>query len=131
MTSESTDETCHPLRILIVDDDPALVRILRRHLGRRGMAVDTAGSAEIALDVLKEKDFDAIVLDDGLPGMMGLTAIQHIKALSKARIAFVTGFDSEQIRENALSLGADSYLPKPFDLAEIEREIVRLAGGGR
>lgn len=106
-------------RILVVDDEPASVEILKRYLGAKGHTVAGAGSAEEAVQVLARETFDFVLLDVVLPGKTGLQALAELKRLTKAPIHVMSGQSDDESRKDALVLGADGFFGKPLDLAAI------------
>lgn len=106
-------------RILVVDDERPSVDILNRILSARGHDVTGATSAEDALQVLKGSTFDLVLLDLVLPGMTGLQALSQMKALTKAPIHLMSGQTDDETRNDALTLGASGFLPKPLDLKDL------------
>jgi two-component system KDP operon response regulator KdpE len=104
-------------RVLIVDDEPAILRTVRANLGRRGFDVAVATSGEEAIAQADRQDL--IVLDLGLPDRDGLEVIRAIRAHSKTPIIVLSVRDSEREKVRALDLGADDYLTKPFGVEEL------------
>lgn len=109
--------------VLVVEDDQVNLDVLKRFLSARGFFVTGAGSAEDALQLLAGKAFDAILLDNVLPGMTGLQALGEIVALSKAPVLVMTGHADEELKKDSLLLGARSFLYKPFDFDLLARTI--------
>jgi two-component system KDP operon response regulator KdpE len=104
-------------RVLIVDDEPAILRTVRANLGRRGFDVAVATTGEEAIAQADRQDL--IVLDLGLPDRDGLEVIRAIRAHSKTPIIVLSVRDSEREKVRALDLGADDYLTKPFGVEEL------------
>jgi DNA-binding NtrC family response regulator len=106
--------------VLIVDDEPVLADAVRGYLVRRGYDVDLAGSGEDALARMRQCERDLVVLDYGLPGMDGLEALRRLKQLSPgAEVVMVSAHGTAETAEEAMRLGAFSYLSKPVDLVEL------------
>jgi DNA-binding NtrC family response regulator len=106
--------------VLIVDDEPMLADAVRAYLARRGYDVDLAGSGEDALARMRQSERDLVVLDYGLPGMDGLEALRRLKQLSPgAEVVMVSAQGTAETAEEAMRLGAFSYLSKPVDLVEL------------
>ena len=101
-------------RILIVDDDPALLHLLKSVLDYGGFAYDGASTAQQALKLFAAGTFDAILLDLKLPDLHGSELITFIRDRSDLPILVISGDPSEQQRIEALDLGADDFIPKPF-----------------
>jgi two-component system KDP operon response regulator KdpE len=109
-----------PLRVLIVDDEPAIVRFLRPSLESQGYIVSTAADARTALDVVRKGAADLLVLDLGLPDMDGLDVVERIRESSAALpIIILSSREKESAKVEALDRGADDYLTKPFGVDEL------------
>src|SRR5919204_5013881 len=107
-----------PTRILLVDDDPALLQALSDTLRRKipGLVVDICESGPIALSLLETQDYDAIVSDIKMPGMDGLTLMAHIKDRHpKIPVLLITGHGDREVGVRALRHGAYAYMEKPLD----------------
>jgi DNA-binding NtrC family response regulator len=106
--------------VLIVDDEQMLADALRGYLVRRGYDVDLAGSGEDALARMRQSERDLVVLDYGLPGMDGLEALRRLKQVAPgAEVVMLSGHGTAETAEEAMRLGAFSYLSKPVDLVEL------------
>ena len=119
-------EAPRALAILIVEDDEAVYQVISRYLERRGHRVVSAVSAEAALKALEQGRFDCILLDNGLPGAMGIAALPEITGKTTAPIIMMTGYPNEVVVQDSLLLGAKAFMPKPLDMAELERRILEL-----
>jgi two-component system KDP operon response regulator KdpE len=106
-------------RVLVVDDDPQILRAVRTSLQARGYDVSTAGNGETALDVLSEDPLDLVVLDLGLPGIDGHEVIRRIRGWSAVPIIVLSVRESQAEKVAALDAGADDYVTKPFAIAEL------------
>jgi two-component system KDP operon response regulator KdpE len=107
-------------RILVVDDEPAIRRLLRTGLGSQGYALREAGDAAEAAALMAAEMPDLVVLDLGLPGMSGLEFLSHIRARSPdLPVVILSSRDDEAGKVEALDLGADDYVTKPFGMAEL------------
>jgi two-component system KDP operon response regulator KdpE len=106
-------------RILVVDDDPQIRRVMRVTLIGQHYEVDDATTGEAALDKLRESRFDLVLLDLNMPGMGGLEACREIRAQSEIAIIMLTVRDTETDKVEALDAGADDYVTKPFNPAEL------------
>ncbi len=108
------------MRILIVEDDELVADALKRGLGEAGFVVDRVGSAEQAEPALGTGEFDLAVVDIGLPQVDGLTLVRRLRrAGNTTPILILTARDGLADRVDALDLGADDYLVKPFELPEV------------
>lgn len=106
-------------RILIVEDELQMCRLLRTTLIRHGYRVEVAATGQQALDLAATWRPDVILLDLGLPDLDGLEVCQRIRAWSRLPILVVSARDEEQMVVRALDLGADDYLTKPFGMNEL------------
>lgn len=109
-----------PMRILLVEDDPKLSAVLRQGLKEQGFAADTARDASEGLDLVGSIEYDAVLLDVMLPGRSGFDLLRDIRARgSRVPVLMLTARTSVEDRVRGLDLGADDYLPKPFDFKEL------------
>jgi two-component system KDP operon response regulator KdpE len=106
-------------RILVVDDEPQLRRVMRAALTKQGYIVGDVRSGEAALEKLREERFDLIILDRNMPGMGGVEACRAIRENSDIGIIMLTIRKSEEDRIEALDAGADDYITKPFSMPEL------------
>jgi two-component system KDP operon response regulator KdpE len=106
-------------RILVVDDDPQIRRVMRVTLTGQGYEVDDVKSGDAALEKLREHRFDLVLLDMNLPGLSGIEACHAIRSQSEIAIIMLTVRDSEQDKVAALDAGADDYVTKPYNAPEL------------
>jgi two-component system response regulator MprA len=106
-------------RVLVVDDDPAVLSALRRALAVEGYDVLTADEGERALALAQSESPDLVVLDIMLPGLDGLTVCERLRAETDTPILMLTARDTVPDRVAGLDRGADDYLVKPFALDEL------------
>ncbi len=106
-------------RILVVDDEPAIVRAVRTNLARHGFQVKTATSGAEALEAYAARRPDLILLDLGLPDTDGLTIISTLRTHSSVPIVVLSVRGEERDKVAALDRGADDYLTKPFGIDEL------------
>jgi two-component system phosphate regulon response regulator OmpR len=106
-------------RILIVEDDPRLAEMLHEYLGQAGFRVSLASRGASALEQLASTQFDALVLDLGLPDMDGLDLCRQLRTKSDTPVLMLTARGDATDRIVGLELGADDYLPKPFEPREL------------
>ena len=106
-------------RVLIVDDEPQIRRVLRSTLTARGYEVQDVRTGEDALESIRESRFDLVLLDVNMPGMSGLAACREIRSGSEVAIIMLTVSDSEEDKVAALDAGADDYVTKPFGTPEL------------
>jgi two-component system, OmpR family, response regulator RegX3 len=126
-------------RILVVDDEPAIVDAVTYALRASGFEVDTFGDGESALEAARSDGYDVLVLDVRLPGLSGIEICRRLRSESDVPILILTAMDAEVDRVLGLEAGADDYVTKPFSVAELvsrvrailrRRELDRAAGGG-
>lgn len=110
-------ETTH--KIIVVDDDPRICKLLSRYLSREGYSVRTAESGEQMRRLLASESADLVILDLILPGEDGLVLARELRANSDVAIIMLTGKADTVDRIVGLELGADDYVTKPFDEREL------------
>ncbi|RZS84911.1 response regulator [Pigmentiphaga kullae] len=116
------------MRILLVEDEPELARWLSGTLARHaGFVVEWADDGVVAEKRLQVEDFDAVVLDLGLPGLDGRTLLARLRARDdRTPVLILTARDSLTERVTTLHEGADDFLPKPFNVTELEARLAAL-----
>ncbi len=108
------------LRVLLVDDEPAIRRFLRLSFDAEGYQVEEAGDGKVALDILRTKAPDLLILDLGLPDLDGFEVIRQLRDLgSSIPIVVLSSRTDEKGKVQALDLGADDYVTKPFGIDEL------------
>ena len=120
-------------QVLVVDDDTRLSAMLAEYLGGNGFAVHTAATATAGLADLARRVPDVVILDVMLPDLDGFEACRRIRAISDVPILMLTAKGEETDRIVGLELGADDYLPKPFNPRELLarlKAILRRRNGG-
>ena len=118
--------------ILVVDDEPRIVRLVHDYLEHAGFEVATAGDGPGALRLARERDPDLVVLDLGLPGLDGLDVTRALRREGAVPIIMLTARDDETDKLVGLELGADDYVTKPFSPKELVarvRAVLRRAEG--
>jgi two-component system KDP operon response regulator KdpE len=110
-------------RILIVDDEPQIRRVIKAALSKQGYIVADVRSGEAALDAIREERFDMVILDRNMPGIGGLETCRTIRDNSDVGIIMLTVRKAEQDRIEALDAGADDYITKPFSMPELSARI--------
>ena len=121
-------------RVLLVDDDPQILRAVRTSLQGHGHEVLTAGNGETALDLLPDADVDLVILDLGLPGIEGHEVIRRVRTWSDVPIIVLSVREGQQDKVTAFEAGADDYVTKPFGMPELlarMRAVRRRAEGER
>jgi two-component system KDP operon response regulator KdpE len=106
-------------KILVVDDEPQLRRVMTAALAKQGYIVGDARSGEAALEKIREERYDLIILDRNMPGIGGVEACRSIREHSDAGIIMLTIRKEEDDRIEALDAGADDYVTKPFSMPEL------------
>ena len=107
------------MRVLAVEDEPDLLNSLMKALREDGYAVDGAPDGDEGLFKAESYDYDAIVLDIMLPGIDGWELLRRLRQTKKTPVLMLTARDAERDRGRGLDTGADDYLVKPFELAEL------------
>jgi two-component system, OmpR family, response regulator len=107
------------MRVLVVEDERELLRIVAQALRENGYAVDEASDGESGLAKARSWDYDAILLDLMIPKLDGWTLLRTLRLKKKTPVLMLTARDAVADRVKGLDLGADDYLVKPFDLAEL------------
>jgi len=119
------------MRILVAEDDPSLAEGLMRSLRKSGYAVDCVANGEAADAALEANEFDLLILDLGLPKRSGLEVLTRLRSRKSATpVLILTARDSVIDRVTGLDAGADDYLAKPFELAELEARVRALTRRG-
>ena len=106
-------------RILMIDDDVKLCRLVKDYLAPFGFSVEVAFNGNDGLEKVKNKDFGAVILDVMLPGMDGFTVLKQIRQISSVPVLMLTALGDESDRIVGLEIGADDYLPKTFSTREL------------
>ena len=123
---DSPREKPLPARILVVDDEDDIIELISSHLKKEGFAVTTVSTGEDALEVVRTKTPDLIVLDLMLPGIQGLEVCRHIRSnpdYTDMPILILSAKGGEVDRILGLEMGADDYMTKPFSVRELVSRI--------
>jgi len=116
------------VRVLLVEDNLKLAQSLKQGLGDAGMVVDSVGDGLHADQLLSHEDYDVVVLDLALPGIGGLEVLRRARARNDSvPVLVLTASGETSDRITGLNAGADDYLPKPFDLAELVARLRAIA----
>ena len=106
-------------KILVVDDDPQLRRVMKAALTKQGYIISDVRSGEAALERLREERYDLVILDRNMPGMGGIEACRSMRGHSDMGIIMLTVRKTEEEKIEALDAGADDYITKPFSMPEL------------
>jgi two-component system, OmpR family, response regulator len=120
------------MRILVVEDEPRLLKSLSKALREEGYAVDTADVGDDGLFKAETYNYDAIVLDVMLPRLDGWEVLERLRKVKQTPVLMLTARDGTKDRVRGLDTGADDYLVKPFDLSELlarVRALIRRSAG--
>src|SRR6202000_1066833 len=120
------------MRILVVEDEPDLLRSIAQALREEGYAVDTAANGKDGLFNAENTDYDALVLEVMMPQMDGWEVLARLRKSKKTPILMLTARDQSRDRVRGLDTGADDYVVKPFDLPELFarlRALIRRSAG--
>ena len=119
--------------ILVVEDEKRIRDIVRDYFSAHGLACDLARDGEEALDLLRDHDYDAIVLDIFMPGLDGFQVCAAVRRSSQVPILFLTALGNEEDMLRGYALGCDDYVTKPFSLAVLlakTQALIRRSRGG-
>lgn len=106
-------------KILVVDDESAIAEIIQFNLKREGFDVYVANDGQQCLDILKDSDFDLIILDVMMPKVDGFTVLKEVRKSKLTPIIILTAKEEEVDKILGLELGADDYVVKPFSMREL------------
>src|ERR1700704_4980216 len=106
-------------RILVVDDEPQLTRVLRRSLTTHGYEVRIAGDGEFALQTFRDWPSALVITDLAMPNMSGLELCRRLRSISDVPIIVLSVRGEEKTKVDALDAGADDYITKPFGMDEL------------
>jgi two-component system KDP operon response regulator KdpE len=109
--------------VLVVDDEPQIRRALSLNLGARAYEVLEATTGEAAVALVRSRHPDVVLLDLGLPDMDGIEVLESIRPWSQVSVIVLTVRDDERSKAEAFAAGADDYITKPFDMAELADRI--------
>ena len=123
MTESSARAPRSTVRVLVVDDDPAIVRTLAINLRARDYQVQVAHDGRTALEILTEEPPDLMLLDLGLPDLDGVGVLRRLRAFSALPVIVLSARHSSDDKVEALDLGANDYVTKPFGVEELMARI--------
>ncbi len=116
---EMETENYSKIRILIIDDDPKLCRLVKDYLEPMGYEVESAQTGPSGLEKVLSEEYQAVILDVMLPGMDGFEVLRRIRLASTVPVLMLTALGDESDRIVGLEIGADDYLPKTFSTREL------------
>jgi DNA-binding response OmpR family regulator len=116
---ENTLDNSKNSRVLMIDDDIKLCRLVKDYLSPLGFTVESAYNGKDGLEKVKHGNFQAVILDVMLPGMDGFAVLRHIRQISTVPVLMLTALGDEADRIVGLEIGADDYLPKTFSTREL------------
>ena len=119
------------LRVLVVDDEPPIVNLVRGYLEREGWVVLTAADGREGLEVVRREQPDVVVLDLMLPGLDGVEICRQLRTFSNAFVVMLTSKSEEIDKLVGLAVGADDYMTKPFSPRELVARIKAMLRRGR
>ena len=111
------------MRVLVVDDEKLIVKGIRFSLEQDGMEVECAYDGEEALNMIRQEQFDIVLLDLMLPKLSGLEVCQQVREFSKVPIIMITAKGEDMDKIMGLEYGADDYITKPFNILEVKARI--------
>jgi len=120
-----------PFQILIADDEEPIRSLLRRFLSSRGYIADSASDGMEALQAIRQRHYDAVLLDLYLPKLSGLDLLKHVRDqdIPVGSIITMSGFDDDEARSQSFELGAEDFLAKPINLQGLEKFLQRKLNG--
>lgn len=119
-------------KILIVEDEQGLRMLVESEIARAGYDVASVGSGTDAIARLSKEKFDLAILDVTLPGRSGLEILQYIRERHmRTRVIMITGMEGLSVAIKAVKLGADDYIPKPFDSEYLLTAVKNVLRAGR
>jgi DNA-binding response OmpR family regulator len=121
-TTETSTE--NKIRLLLVDDEDGFVTVLSKRMSKRGFTVSVANSGAEAIQILRKRDFDVVVLDLKMEDIDGIEVLRIFKKMvPDLPVIMLTGHGSEEASREGLKLGAADYLTKPCELEELISKI--------
>lgn len=116
--------------ILMVDDDPMILRFMSANLRARGYEVTTAEDGESALKLVRDCSPDLVILDILMPGIDGFEVCRRLREWSSVPILVLTAIGETTARWQLIQLGASDYMAKPFDIGELLKRVHKLLEAG-
>src|ERR1043166_5604400 len=110
-------------RILVVDDEPQITRVLRTSLSSQGYDIRVANDGETALEIMKDWTPDMVITDLAMPNMGGIELCRHLRLTTQVPIIVLSVRGDEKSKVQALDVGADDYVTKPFGMEELQARV--------
>jgi two-component system KDP operon response regulator KdpE len=110
-------------RILVVDDEPQITRVLRTSLSSQGYDIRVANDGETALEIMKDWTPDMVITDLAMPNMGGIELCRHLRLTTQIPIIVLSVRGDEKSKVQALDVGADDYVTKPFGMEELQARV--------
>lgn len=130
-TDDNASGAAEPIRCLLVDDEVQFTEVLAKRLARRRFSVETVMSGEKAIQILRKKEFDIVVLDLKLTDMDGIEILKIFKKMApELPVIMLTGHGCEIAAQEGLRFGASAYLTKPCDVNELVNTIMSVVSTG-
>ena len=127
-----SNSECDGMEVLVLDDEPIVIKSLRMALGKIGCAVEVFDNPEDALRRLDEKTFDIVVTDVVMGDVDGIQVLEHVKARSpRTKVIIMTAFAMMELARKAMERGAFDFIAKPFNAEEIRAIVVKAADASR
>ena len=126
MTTSSSKNKSHPIRLLLVDDEKNFVDILSKRMQRRNIDVFAAFGGAEAIRALRKHDFDVAIVDLKMEDMNGIEVLKTLKILDPLLVVIMlTGHGSKEAADQGLKLGAYDYLSKPYEFSKLLEKVVQ------
>jgi len=110
-------------RILVVDDESLMRRVLRQALEIEGYAVAEASGGEDAIEMIREMSYDLVIMDIKMPGLNGFQTLEEVRKFSEVPVIMLSGLGESANISTALLTGADDFVKKPFHMGELVARI--------
>jgi DNA-binding NtrC family response regulator len=127
-----SNSECDGMEVLVLDDEPIVIKSLRMALRKIGCAVEVFDNPEVAMRRLDEKTFDIVVTDVVMGDVDGIQVLEHVKERSpRTKVIIMTAFAMMELARKAMERGAFDFIAKPFDAEEIRAIVVKAAEASR
>jgi DNA-binding NtrC family response regulator len=127
-----SNSECDGMEVLVLDDEPIVIKSLRMALRKIGCVVEVFDNPEVAMRRLDEKTFDIVVTDVVMGDVDGIQVLEHVKERSpRTKVLIMTAFAMMELARKAMERGAFDFIAKPFDAEEIRAIVVKAAEASR